>query len=536
MKLMNFKTLFLRILFIVIFFAAPFVYGDYSSYSVSELKTMEAKVLKNLAVYQKKLDNERKIIKEYEEKKKRKKLTNQECAAWSKHQSLYRTYSNTVLKYTNKLKKIRAALNNTPKTSLVISASASVASGGKLTLTCKVKNANGKTTTITPKWSVSNTKYATISGNTLTAKAAGEGKTVTVTATYGGKKISKKITIKAPTVSSVSISGAAALEAGAKASYTCKVKFSNGKTATVTPKWSVSNTKYASFSGSTLTAKSAGAGKTVTITATYSGKKATKKISVKAVTVSSVSISGAATLEAGTKTAYTCKVKYSNGKTATVTPKWSVSNTQYASFSGSTLTAKNAGAEKTVTITATYSGKKATKKVSIKPFIKSISLSGADTVVVGNSATYKYTVTYSNGKTATVTPKWSVSNTQYASFSGNTLTAKSAGAGKTVTITASYNGKTMSRTISIQSNVTALSISGPSLITAGYSGTYQCTAFYSNGKSSTVTPQWSVLNSAAGFIGNTLVTKSSSTPSVITITATYQGQKVSKLIIVNGRR
>ena len=61
MKLMNFKTLFLRILFILIFFAAPFVYGDYSSYSVSELKTMEAKVLKNLAVYQKKVDNERKI-------------------------------------------------------------------------------------------------------------------------------------------------------------------------------------------------------------------------------------------------------------------------------------------------------------------------------------------------------------------------------------------------------------------------------------------------------------------------------------------
>ena len=104
---MDFRSYFLRLLFVLIFFAASVVYGSsYSSYSVSELKKMEAATKKNLETYQKKADKELARVKKYKNKKK---LSATEQRTLLSAQNIYRTYSNLVLKCYDKLKKIRAA-------------------------------------------------------------------------------------------------------------------------------------------------------------------------------------------------------------------------------------------------------------------------------------------------------------------------------------------------------------------------------------------------------------------------------------------
>lgn len=132
-------------------------------------------------------------------------------------------------------------------------------------------------------WSVSNKKYASISSSgKLTAKKAGAGKTVTVTAEtiYGGASI--KIKIMKGAVSSVKLSGAKALKAGKSMKIKAKVK-ATAKPANTKLKWSVNNSSYAKISSSgKLTAKASGKGKTVTVTAkSTDGTNKTAKLKVK---------------------------------------------------------------------------------------------------------------------------------------------------------------------------------------------------------------------------------------------------------------
>lgn len=122
-------------------------------------------------------------------------------------------------------------------------------------------------------WSTSNGKYATVSQKgVVTAKKAGIGKTVTITARMKGRNhvtAACKIKIVKDAVKSIRLSskkGKKIIE-GTALQLSADVK-TTGKTAGKGLIWSCSNEKYAAVSPSgTVTAKKAGIGKTVTITA-----------------------------------------------------------------------------------------------------------------------------------------------------------------------------------------------------------------------------------------------------------------------------
>jgi hypothetical protein len=156
--------------------------------------------------------------------------------------------------------------------------------GAKATFKAKVspKKADAKAI----KWSVNNTKYASITQEgVLTAKAKGAGKTVTVTAkaTDGsGKSASVKVRIIGKVTKITLKPSAKTVKAGKKVTIKATVKAQSGANKAL--KWQVSNTKYATISQKgVLTAKKAGKGKTVTVTATAkdgSGTKASLKIKI----------------------------------------------------------------------------------------------------------------------------------------------------------------------------------------------------------------------------------------------------------------
>ena len=163
--------------------------------------------------------------------------------------------------------------------------STKIAAGKKIKLAADIAPSNVTNKSVT--WTTSNKKVATVnvSGVVSVNKKAG-GKTVTITATAkdgSAKKATYKIKVMKGAVKKVKISGKKSVKAGKTLSLKAKVTASNGANKKL--KWTSSNTKYATVSGSgKVKALKAGKKKSVKITAMAtdgSGKKATVTIKIK---------------------------------------------------------------------------------------------------------------------------------------------------------------------------------------------------------------------------------------------------------------
>ena len=339
-----------------------------------------------------------------------------------------------------------------------------------------------------------------------------------------------------PTLSSISISGNASVYVASTATYTCTATYSNGTTKAVTPSWSVSPTTYATItSGGVLTGKSAG---TVTVTASYTEggvtKTATKSVTVNpnpSPTLSTISISGPDSVSKGSTATYTCTATYSNGTTKAVTPSWSVSPTSYATItSGGVLTGKSAG---TVTVTASYGGKTATKIVTVTvPIVKPTITTQPKSQEVNEGSPVTFSVTATG--TTPLSYQWykgstKISGATSASYKISSVKTSDAGSYK-VTVTNSAGSVTSSvatLTVNVPVTLSSISISGSSSVNVGATATYTCTAKYSDGTSKTVTPSWSVSPTTYATItsGGVLTGKAAGT---VTVTASYTEGGVTK--------
>lgn len=162
--------------------------------------------------------------------------------------------------------------------------STTLLAGKKLNLKAVVSPTNAANKDLI--WEVSNKKYASVSQTgVVTAKAAGAGKKVTVTAKAkdgSGKKATCTIKIKGA-VKKITLKASKSVKAGKK--LTVKATVSVGKNGSKALSWSVNNKKYASVSTKgVVTTKKAGKGKTITVTAKAkdgSGKKGSVKIKLK---------------------------------------------------------------------------------------------------------------------------------------------------------------------------------------------------------------------------------------------------------------
>ena len=188
--------------------------------------------------------------------------------------------------------------------SVAVSGPSSVNEGATGTYTATATWDNGTTAAVIPAWS-ENSSYATISaGGLLTASAVTSNQAVTVTATYGGKTVTKGVTIVdvPAALSSVAVSGPSSVNESATGTYTATATWDNGTKSAVTPTWN-ENSSYATISaGGLLTASAVTSNQTVTVTATYGGKTATMSVTIVDVLASppsapkNIGISGPVTL------------------------------------------------------------------------------------------------------------------------------------------------------------------------------------------------------------------------------------------------
>ena len=187
---------------------------------------------------------------------------------------------------------VRRQVQNQDKQSIKVSGikingmSKTIAAGKKLSLTANVTPANAENKAVT--WVSSNSKYAAVDARgKVTAKKAGAGKTVKITAAAkdgSGTQAVYQIKIMKDAVKSIRLKAKKSVKAGKKLAIKATVK-TTGKKANKKLAWTSSNTKYATVnSKGTVSAKKAGKGRKVKITAQStdgSGKKKTVTIKIK---------------------------------------------------------------------------------------------------------------------------------------------------------------------------------------------------------------------------------------------------------------
>ena len=333
-------------------------------------------------------------------------------------------------------------------------------------LIATAKNTAGKELPMTGKavtWAVSDTAAATIDENgVLTGKTVG---TVTVTATVDGVT-SAEFTVQVlekEKVRSVAISGDKTVAIGGSVSLKAIVKGEDGTTLTdrsVT--WASSDKNIATVDGNgKLKGVKLG---TVTITATVEGKSAIVTITV-IDAVSSVTISGANTVEVEGTIQLTATVKGASGDILTDrTVNWKISkNGSNATIDqNGVLTGVKAGK---VTVTATVDGKSSTLEVTVtakaaeKETLSSVSINGAETIAegMGNSVTLTAKAVGSNNSdlTSASTVTWSVDKAELASVTDGKLTLTASAKADdiiTVTVSVEYDGvtKTATHTVTVK--------------------------------------------------------------------------------------
>jgi len=255
-------------------------------------------------------------------------------------------------------------------TAITISGPESVEENSSAQYTCTASYSDGSTQTVAPVWS-ENRSFTTIdSSGLLTASSVSSDRSVTITAVYDGFNDTHAVTIVdvPPVLTGLTISGPASVDEDDTAQYTCTANYDDGSTQTVTPVWG-DNSPFASINGSgLLTASSVTTDQSVIVTAAYGGFNDTHAVTIVDAppVVTSLTISGPASVDEGDTAQYTCTASYDDGSTQTVDPAWS-ENSPYASINESgLLTASTVTADQSVTVTATYGGQNDTHAVTIE--------------------------------------------------------------------------------------------------------------------------------------------------------------------------
>lgn len=202
--------------------------------------------------------------------------------------------------------------------------------------------------------------------------------TIQVVAVYGGQSYTGTLNVTLVNtgnkVVSTALTGPDSINETATGTYSMTLTLEDGTTASVTAiaLTVLSGGTYATATGATLTAGIVTADQTVSVqgTCTYGGSNytATKTVTVKDVPVvlSSVTISGAASVPEGTTSQYTATAVYSDGTTANITntATWSISSN--GGMTGFTLnkglvTAPQVAADTNATIAISFTGGTVTK-------------------------------------------------------------------------------------------------------------------------------------------------------------------------------
>ena len=329
------------------------------------------------------------------------------------------------------------------------------------------------------------------------------------------------------TLTSITVSGANAarsLPAGTTLQLSARGNYSDGTVADLSSQvtWASSDSTIAKVGTSgLLTGYKSGS---VIATATQSSISGTLILTVSGGALSTISVSGGASLAAGQSEQLTAQGTYTDTTTQVLTSQvsWQSSDTTVATVSsGGLLHSLKAGA---VTITATMNSVSGTTGVTVSSAVLASINVGAPNPSLASGATEQLTATavYTDSSTQSVTSQvaWQSSDTTVVSVAaGGMLTALKTGS---VTVTATLNSVSGTAGVS----VTAPSLSSITVtpiafsIASGQAKQLSALGTYSDGTSQDVTSQatWSSSSAAASVDSTGLVTGSSAGTSTITAT------------------
>ena len=331
-------------------------------------------------------------------------------------------------------------------------AASSVAAGATLQLSATGHYSDGTTATLTSQvsWASSDGTLASLSGSgMLTALKAGS---VTVTATKGTVSGNMVITVTQATLSSIAVSGASSLAAGATEQLTAQGTYSDSSTQALTTQvtWQSSDATVATVSNAgLLTALKAG---TITVTATMGSVSGTASVVVNAASVSSITISPALfSIASGQNQQLTAQAVYPDGTSQDVTSQvtWSSSATNVATVSGSGMVTGVSAGSSTITASLGAVSRTAVATVTAAQLNSIIVTPSTASIATGQTQAFAANGIFSDGSSTDITNSviWTSSAINFATIDPTGLaTGVSAGAA-TVTATSGTVSGTASLTV-----------------------------------------------------------------------------------------
>jgi hypothetical protein len=336
----------------------------------------------------------------------------------------------------------------------------------------------------------------------------------------------------APVLTGITVSGPANVDEQTTVQYTCTANWSDDTTTIETADWTVAPS-YAQISNSgLLSAGDVTEDQSVTVTASFGGmtESVTVTIIYVPVVITGITITGPDSLDEQTSAQYTCTASWSDGTFTTVSPDWTVAPSYAQISSSGVLSADDVTADQSVTVTASFGGLSDTHTVTINyipPVMTAISISGPVSVDEGDTAQYTCAASWSDGTVTTVSPNWTVAPSYAQISSSGLLSAGDVTADQSITVTASFGGLSDTHTVTINyipPVLTDISISGPVSVDEGDTAQYTCTASWSDGTFTTVSPSWTVSSSYAQISSSGLLSAGDvSNDQSVTITASFGG-------------
>ena len=252
--------------------------------------------------------------------------------------------------------------------------------------------------------------------------------------------------------------------------------------------------------------------------------------------LTSITVTGAATLYGGDYADYTCTAYYSDGSSKNVSTDsgcaWSLPyGSSYATQSGRRLTAGYLTSQKTVTIRATYGGKTAECTVTIIPRTVDVTFStglkgffpdpgGNAASVTTKTMTFVVNSTYGDLPVPTTRSEYKFEGWYTASSGGTRITATSTVSGSITKLYAQYSV--------VEPTVVSVRTDAPTTIECGSSSAVKVYASYTDGNDKQITTgmQWSISNSGIAYTitdGVLTLSPSATATGTIRITVTVSG-------------
>ncbi|MGW9128544.1 Ig-like domain-containing protein [Paenibacillus chitinolyticus] len=370
------------------------------------------------------------------------------------------------------------------------------------------------------KWTVDNEAVVSVTDGKVTARKAGEAN---VTATYGGKTVTVKVSVDIPNTIKASVK-TVNFQVGSYEKVTLNAIYSDGKVEDVTEKadWTSSAADIAEVRKGVITGVGTGA---ATVTAKYGTRTAVVQVSVGVLK----------TLTTGSKTTISLKktgtqvldltATYSDGTKEDVTKEatWTSSNEKAATVDAGLVTGVASGES---TITATFNNKTVTFKVQVDMADKLTANPTFLNFDLGENKLITLTSTDGSGtpKDVTKEAEWTSSSAAVATVDNGLVTPVSRG--KT-TITAKYGGKTVTIPVEI-GVVSTLEVDKRFVTTkSGSSVQIKVTATLSDGSKKDVTSSvlWKSSNYKIADVSAGKVTGVSAGST--TVSATFGGKSIS---------